>query len=43
MDVILLGIPLFIICVFLAMIGNTLDKIHYVLREIMHKSGGKNE
>ncbi|MBA7607299.1 hypothetical protein ES703_14458 [subsurface metagenome] len=34
MEMILLAIPLFIICVFLAMIGKTLDKILDVLREI---------
>ena len=35
--VIIFMILLFVIIVLLAMIGNVLDKIHYVLKEIMHK------
>ena len=32
---------LFVQVVLLSMVGNVLDKIHYVLREIMHKLGVK--
>jgi len=44
-DKLILGvlIILFVQVVLLSMIGNVLDKIHYVLKEIMHKLGAKNE
>ncbi|MBA7493842.1 hypothetical protein ES702_04407 [subsurface metagenome] len=44
-DKLLVGvlIILFVQVVLLSMIGNVLDKIHYVLKEIMHKLGSKNE
>jgi len=43
-DKLILGVLLllFIQVVLLSMIGNVLDKIHYVLKEIMHKLGSKN-
>ena len=44
-DKLILGVSiiLFVQVVLLSMIGNALDKIHYVLKEIMHKLAAKNE
>lgn len=41
--IVVIVILFFILIVVLTMIGHTLDKIHYVLKEIMRRLATKNE